>query len=65
VQRRGVLLATIVAILVCVGGVTAVTAELTRSVVHGWAETVGFGAGLAVAAIGVGALLRVIAARGA
>lgn len=59
--RRRLLAVAVALLLLAVAGVTALTAELTRPLVHGWAETVGFGAGLVAAAVAVGVILRLSA----
>lgn len=60
---RRLLLGALAAVFLGVAGVTAATAELTRPLVSGWAETVGFAAGLLTALVGVGVLLRLTSAR--
>jgi hypothetical protein len=56
-SRRGLLL-RLAAVVVAAAAVTPLMVELSRPLVHDWADTVGFTAGVAAAALAIRGLLR-------
>jgi hypothetical protein len=56
--QRGRLLLWLAAVVVSAAAVTPLAVALSRPVVHGWDETVGFLAGVAAACLVIRALLR-------
>jgi hypothetical protein len=56
--QRGRLLLWLAAVVVAAAAVTPLAVALSRPVVHGWDETVGFVAGVAAACLVIRALIR-------
>ena len=56
--RRGPLLVRLAVVVAAPAAVTPVAIELSRPLVHDWADTVGFTLGVAAAVLAIGGLLR-------